>query len=48
MTDLSVLVAAALEKSVRPAIIARGAAVRVIGVEDGIATLELTGSPSWS
>ena len=45
MTDLSVLVAAALEKSVLPAIIARGAAVRVIGVEDGIATLELTGSP---
>ena len=45
MTDLSVLVAAALEKSVRPAIIARGAAVRVIGVEDGIATLEVTGSP---
>src|SRR6202030_4074619 len=38
-------VAAALEKSLLPSIIARGAAVRVVGVQDGVATLELTGSP---
>jgi Fe-S cluster biogenesis protein NfuA len=38
-------VAAALEKSLLPSIIARGAAVRVTGVQDGVATLELTGSP---
>ena len=38
-------VVAALEKSLLPSIIARGAALRVAGVEDGIATLELTGSP---
>ena len=38
-------VAAALEKSLLPSIIARGAAVRVAGVQDGVATLELTGSP---
>src|SRR5271156_2574050 len=38
-------VAAALERSLLPSIIARGAAVRVVGVQDGVATLELTGSP---
>ena len=38
-------VAAALEKSLLPSIIARGAAVRVTDVQDGVATLELTGSP---
>ncbi|HJY94729.1 MAG TPA: NifU family protein, partial [Streptosporangiaceae bacterium] len=38
-------VAAALEKSLLPSIIARGAAVRVADVQDGVATLELTGSP---
>ncbi|HJZ26383.1 MAG TPA: NifU family protein [Streptosporangiaceae bacterium] len=38
-------VVAALEKSLLPSIIARGAALRVAGVQDGIATLELTGSP---
>jgi NFU1 iron-sulfur cluster scaffold homolog, mitochondrial len=42
---LTAQVAAALEKSVLPSIIARGAAVRVTGVQDGVATLELTGSP---
>ena len=45
MTDLTGRVAAALEKSVLPSIIARGAVVRVTGVQDGVATLELTGSP---
>jgi len=42
---LTAQVAAALEKSLLPSIIARGAAVRVTGVQDGVATLELTGSP---
>ena len=45
MTDPRAQVAAALEKSLLPSIIARGAAVRVTGVQDGVATLELTGSP---
>jgi Fe-S cluster biogenesis protein NfuA len=44
-TDLAAAVTAALEASIRPSLIARGAAVRVVGVEDGIATLEATGSP---
>ena len=38
-------VAAALEKGLQSSIIARGAAVRVTGVQDGVATLELSGSP---
>ena len=45
MTDLAGQVAAALEHSILPSVIARGAVLRVIGVEDRIATLELTGSP---
>ena len=45
MTDLIGRVAAALERSILPSVIARGATVRVAGVEDGVATLELTGSP---
>ena len=45
MTDLAGQVAAALEHSVLPSVIARGAAVRVLGVEDRLAVLELTGSP---
>src|SRR6202043_1079805 len=45
MSELTAQVAAALEKSLLPSIIARGAAVRVTGVQDGVATLELTGSP---
>jgi Fe-S cluster biogenesis protein NfuA len=45
VTDLTGQVAAALERSVLPSIIARGAAVRVLGVEDQVAVLELTGSP---
>ena len=45
MTDLTGQIAAALEHSVLPSIIARGAAIRVLGVEDQTAVLELTGSP---
>jgi Fe-S cluster biogenesis protein NfuA len=38
-------VAAVLERSVRPSVIARGAAVRIAAVRDGVVTLEVTGSP---
>jgi NFU1 iron-sulfur cluster scaffold homolog, mitochondrial len=43
--DLTVKVTAALESSVVPSVIARGAAVRVAAVENGVAILEMTGSP---
>jgi Fe-S cluster biogenesis protein NfuA len=43
--DLDAQVAAALEQSVLPSVIARGAAVRVVGIEGRVATLELAGSP---
>jgi Fe-S cluster biogenesis protein NfuA len=43
--DLAERAAAALERSVLPSVIARGARVRVVAVEDGIARLEVTGSP---
>ena len=45
MTDLIAEVMAALECSVLPSVIARGAAIRVDAVHDGIVTLEVTGSP---
>ena len=45
MTDLAAKVAAVLERSILPSVIARGAALRVVAVEDGVATLEVTGSP---
>jgi len=45
VTGLAAKVAAALERSVLPSVIARGAALRVVAVEDGVATLEVTGSP---
>jgi Fe-S cluster biogenesis protein NfuA len=45
VTDLIGQVATALEKSVLPSVIARGAMVRVIAVEDGVAVVEMTGSP---
>ena len=45
MTDLIGQVAAALEHSILPSVIARGATVRVAAVEDGVATVELAGSP---
>ena len=38
-------VTAALQASILPSVIARGGEIRVLGVENGIATLELTGSP---
>ena len=45
MTDLIAEVTAALERSVLPSVIARGAAVRVAAAAGGIVTLEVTGSP---
>jgi Fe-S cluster biogenesis protein NfuA len=45
VTDLIVAVTAALERSVLPSVIARGAAIRVAAVRDGSVTLEVTGSP---
>ena len=45
MTDLIAAVTAALERSVLPSVIARGAAIRVAAVRDGSVTLEVTGSP---
>jgi Fe-S cluster biogenesis protein NfuA len=43
--DLVDRVAAALERSVLPSVVARGGAVRVVAVEDGVAILEVRGSP---
>jgi Fe-S cluster biogenesis protein NfuA len=45
MTDLAAKVTAALQRSVLPSVIARGAMLRVVAVEDGVATVEVTGSP---
>lgn len=45
MMDLAEWAAAALERSVLLSVIARGAGMRVVAVEDGIARLEVTGSP---
>src|SRR5258708_19730729 len=39
------MVTAALERGVLPAVIARGAGLRVAAVERGVAVLEVTGSP---
>ena len=46
--DLADKVAAALQASVLPSVIARGGEIRVLGVEDGIVTLEIGGSPGAS
>jgi Fe-S cluster biogenesis protein NfuA len=43
--DLTARVASALERSILPSVIARGGAVRVTAVENGVARLEVTGSP---
>jgi Fe-S cluster biogenesis protein NfuA len=43
--DLVDRVSAALQRSVLPSVIARGGAMRVVAVEDGVATLEVCGSP---
>jgi Fe-S cluster biogenesis protein NfuA len=45
VTDLIAKVTAALERSVLPSVIARGAAVRVADAGNGIVILEVTGSP---
>ena len=46
--ELADKVSAALEASVLPSVIARGGEIRVLGVEDGTATLEASGSPGAS
>jgi Fe-S cluster biogenesis protein NfuA len=46
--DLADKVAAALQASVLPSVIARGGEIRVLGVEDGTVTLEIGGSPGAS
>jgi Fe-S cluster biogenesis protein NfuA len=43
--DLADRVAAALEHSVLPSVIARGGGLRVAAVADGVAILEVSGSP---
>jgi Fe-S cluster biogenesis protein NfuA len=43
--DPTAAVAAAIERSVTPSVIARGGSVRVVAVEGGIVTLEASGSP---
>jgi Fe-S cluster biogenesis protein NfuA len=45
VTDLTAQVTAALEHSVLPSVIARGGGARVRAVEEGVVTLEVTGSP---
>jgi len=45
VTGLAAKAAAALERSILPSVIARGGALRVVAVEDGVATMEVTGSP---
>jgi len=44
-SDVMRAVVAVVERSVAPAIIARGGSVRVVSVEDGVVTLEASGSP---
>jgi Fe-S cluster biogenesis protein NfuA len=43
--DLVDRVTTALQRSVLPSVIARGGAARVVAVQDGVATLEVRGSP---
>jgi Fe-S cluster biogenesis protein NfuA len=45
VNDLAARVTAVLERSVLPSVIARGGSLRVAGVEDGMVTLEASGSP---
>ncbi len=46
VSDLAARVTAALEQSILPSVIARGAAtIRVAAVDDGVVTLQVTGSP---
>ncbi|HEU4368127.1 MAG TPA: NifU family protein, partial [Methylomirabilota bacterium] len=44
-SDVTRAVASVVERSVAPAVIARGGSVRVVSVEDGVVTLEASGSP---
>jgi cystathionine gamma-synthase len=44
-SDLTAAVVAAVERSVTPSVIARGGAVRVVAVTDGVVTIEASGSP---
>ena len=46
--DLAEKVAAALQASVLPSVIARGGELRVLAVENGVAVLEVGGSPGAS
>jgi len=43
--DLATVVAAVVERSVAPSVVARGGRIRVASVGDGIVTLEASGSP---
>jgi Fe-S cluster biogenesis protein NfuA len=45
VTELAERVRAALERSVLPTVVARGGSLRVAGVEEGVVTLEASGSP---
>jgi Fe-S cluster biogenesis protein NfuA len=45
VTELTGKVEAVLARGILPSVIARGAALRVAAVQDGIVTLEVTGSP---
>jgi Fe-S cluster biogenesis protein NfuA len=43
--DVAAAVAAVVERSVAPSIVARGGSVRIVAVNDGVVTLEASGSP---
>lgn len=45
MTGLAASVQAVLERSVLPSVVARGGSLRVVSIEDGVVTLEASGSP---
>jgi Fe-S cluster biogenesis protein NfuA len=45
MSDLAAEVSAVLRRSILPAVIARGAAIRVAAADDGVIILEADGSP---
>ena len=45
MTGLAARVKAVLERSVLPSVVARGGSLRVVSVDDGVVTLEASGSP---
>lgn len=45
VSDLAAEAAAALERSILPSVIARGATIRVVSAHDGVVVLETGGSP---